>query len=105
MLFVTKGDIQDATGSLQLCAGQIAGIEATVRAVRSIFSMADTESVLVVDASNAFNSLNRQVALHDARHLCPSLANILINTYREPSEPFVVGLVLRSEEGTTRVTR
>ena len=102
VLFVTKGDIQDATGSLQLCAGQIAGIEAAVHAVRSIFSMADTEAAFLVDASNAFNSLNRQVALYNARHLCLSLANILINTYREPSELFVVGLVLRSEEGTTQ---
>jgi hypothetical protein len=64
--------------------------------------MADTEAAFLVDASNAFNSLNRQVALYNARHLCLSLANILINTYREPSELFVVGLVLRSEEGTTQ---
>lgn len=102
VLFVTKGDIQDAAGSLQLCAGQIAGIEAAVHAMRSIFASVDTEAVLLVDASNAFNSLNRQVALRNARHLCPPLANILINTYRNPSELFVDGMVLWSEEGTTQ---
>ena len=102
VLFVTKGDLQDAAGSMQLCAGQIAGIESAVHAMRSIFLKEDTEAVLLVDASNAFNALNRQVALRNARHLCPSLANILINTYREPSELFVDGEVLWSEEGTTQ---
>ena len=102
VLFATKGDLQDAAGPKQLCAGQIAGIEAAVHAMRSIFSSEDTEAILLVDASNAFNSLNRQVALHNIRHLCPSLANILINTYREPSELFIDGQVIWSEEGTTQ---
>ena len=30
----------------------------------------------MVDASNAFNCLNRQVALHNIQTLCPPLANI-----------------------------
>ena len=102
VLFTTKYDLQDTAGPKQLCAGQIAGIEAAVHAVRSILSHEDTEAILLVDASNAFNSLNRQVALRNVRHLCPSLANILINTYREPSELFVDGQVLWSEEGTTQ---
>ena len=102
VLSVTKGDLQDAAGSLQLCAGQIAGIEAAVHSMRSIFSESDTEAVLLVDASNAFNSLNRQVALRNARHLCPPLANILINIYRDSSGLFVDGEVLYSEEGTTQ---
>ena len=38
VLFATKGDIQDAAGSMQLCAGQISGIEAAIRAMRSIYS-------------------------------------------------------------------
>ena len=81
VLFTTKGDIQDAAGSMQLCAGQISGIETAIHAMRSIYSAKDTEAVLLVDASNAFNSLNRQVALRNARHLCPSIASVLINTY------------------------
>ena len=62
----------------------------------------DTDAVLLVDASNAFNSLNREVALHNIRHLCRSLATILINIYRDATELFVDGLVLFSEEGTTQ---
>ena len=102
VLFTTKCDLQDTAGPKQLYAGQIAGIEAAVHAARSILSHEDTEAILLVDASNTFNSLNRQVALRNVRHLCPSLANILINTYREHSELFVDGKVLWSEEGTTQ---
>ena len=71
VLSVIKGDLQDAAVLLQLCAGQIGGIEAAVHFMRSILSESDTEAVLLVDASNAFNSLNRQVPLRNARHLCP----------------------------------
>ena len=57
ILMVTRMDIQEAAGSIQLCAGQISGIEASVHAVRSLFQRDDTEAILLVDASNAFNSL------------------------------------------------
>ena len=52
-----------------------------MHAVRSFFEQEVTEAILLVDASNAFNSLNRSSALHNIRCLCPSLATILINTY------------------------
>ena len=55
-----------------------------------------------MDASNAFNSLNRLSALHNIRRLCPSLAAALINSYRVPTELFVDGDVLHSSEGTTQ---
>ena len=55
-----------------------------------------------MDATNAFNSLNREAALHNIRHVCPSLATILINTYRNATELFVDGSTLLSEEGTTQ---
>ena len=69
-----------------MCVGQISGIEAAVHAVKTIFNSSDTEAVLLVDTTNAFNSLNRQVALHNIRRLCPPLATILINTYRAPTD-------------------
>ena len=99
VLSVIRGDIQDAAGTVQLCAGQISGTEAAVHAVRTLFERDETETVMLVDASNAFNSLNRQVAL--ANTLRP-LATVLINTYREPTELFVGGEVLFSREGTTQ---
>ena len=55
ILFVIKGDIQEAAGSCQLCGGQIVGIEAALHSVRHL----KTKAILLVDASNAFGSLNR----------------------------------------------
>ena len=102
ILTVTRMYIQEAAGSVQLCAGQISGIEASVHAVRSLFERDETEAVLLVDASNAFNSLNRLSALHNICRLCPPLATVLINCYRAPTELFVDGDVLHSSEGTTQ---
>ena len=55
-------------------------------------------------ATNAFNALNCQVALHNIRHLCPSISTILINSYRSPINLFVDGDVILSQdpEGTTQ---
>ena len=77
-------DVEDAAGPLQVCAGQDGGCEAAVHAMRSIFQDADIEGCLLVDASNAFNSLNRKAALHNVSILYPPLSSILINTYRAP---------------------
>ena len=59
ILHITRGNIQQVAGSTQLCAGQIAGIEATIHATRLTFSADTTEGALLMDASKAFNSLTR----------------------------------------------
>ena len=97
-----KCDVQEVAGSLQLCAGQIAGTEAAVHAVRSSFDSENCEALLLVDASNAFNSLNRQTALRNIRKQCPPLATVLINSYRAETDLFVDGEVIKSSEGTTQ---
>ncbi len=50
--------------------------------MKLIFEDHDTEGALLVDATNAFNSINRKSALHNVSVLCPPLAQVLINTYR-----------------------
>ena len=45
ILSITRDDIQDVTGSLQVCAGQIAGMEAAVHAMKAAFKDEDTEAV------------------------------------------------------------
>ena len=45
-----------------------------------IFSEDNYEAVLLVDADNAFNTLNRLTALHNICILCPVFSKILINT-------------------------
>ena len=102
VLAIVGSDIQEATGCRQMCGGQISGIEAAVHAARSAFELEENEAILLVDATNAFNALNRQVALHNIRHLCPPIATILINSYRSPSDLLVDGDVILSQEGTTQ---
>ena len=60
------------------------------------------QAALLVDATNAFNALNCQTALHNIRRLCPPVATILINSYRAPTELFVDGDIILSQEGTTQ---
>ena len=60
------------------------GCEAAVHAVCQLFYDLESQAVLLVDASNAFNSVNQQAALHNILHICPSLVQILINTYQHP---------------------
>ena len=93
----------DASGSLQVCAGHKSGSEAAIHAMRELFEHDNSDAVLLIDASNAFNSLNRAAALHNIRILCPSIATYAINTYREPARLFIVGgQELKSSEGATQ---
>ena len=55
-----------------------------------------------MDATNALNSLNRSVALHNIQQLYPTLARILINTYCSPVFLFISSDTILSEEGTTQ---
>ena len=88
---VTKRDIIEASGSLQVCAGLKSGAEAAIHAMHGVFDADDTDAVLLIDASNAFNSLNRASALHNVAVLCPTLATYATNTYRAPARLFVMG--------------
>ena len=96
-----RKDILKATGFLQLCAGQDAGSEAAIHAVY-VFNEDNTEEVLMADAPNAFNSINREVFLHNTKVLCPALATFINNCYSIRSDLFVQGgKRLKSLEGTT----
>ena len=100
---VVKLDVQQAAGPLQLCAGHEAGCEAALHAATEMFDANDCEAVLLVDADNAFNRLNRAAAIWNIQFLCPTLSTIIINCYRSPSRLFVLGgLEIASREGTTQ---
>ena len=63
----------------------------------------NTDGILLVDASNAFNSLNRQSFLHNISYLCPSVAIFVKNCYSTPLRLFIVGgIETTSKEGTTQ---
>ena len=83
---VAKQDVINASGAMQVCAGQKSGGEAAIHAMRNIFEADETDAaLLLVDASNAFNSLNRAAALNNIRVLCPLIATYVTNTYRIPA--------------------
>ena len=82
--------------------GKDAGCKAAVHAIEQLFAADDTEAMILVDATNAFNLLNRQVTLLNCDKTCPAMAHIIINTYCNNSHLFVEGQCLLSEEGTTQ---
>ena len=81
--YMTKSRVIDASYSLQVCAGHKSGGEAAIHAMRDTFVVDETDAVLLIDALNAFNALNRAAVLHSIRVLCPTLATYVINSLRE----------------------
>ena len=103
ILKVVSNDIQEAAGPLQACAGHEAGCEAAVHAMNEIMSSEETEAILLVDATNAFNTINRQAALHNIGVICPAISTVLNNTYQTSVKLFVTGVVVvESSEGITQ---
>ena len=52
-----------------------------------------TDGILLIDASDAFNQMNRSAALHSIQIMCKEMAFDVINTYRSPSSLFICGEV------------
>ena len=98
--------VEDQTSTLQTCAGLKSGIEASIHAMRKIFEKDGTEAMLLVDAENAFNNLNRSAALHNIKELCPSFHRYLANTYQILSKMIINDQEktdhILSEEGSTQ---
>ena len=102
VLQVVRHDVVEVAGCDQLCAGLSGGCEAAVHAVWHLFESANCEAVLLGDARNAFNSLNRCAALLNVHNLCPSLAIVLTNCYRLDVPLFIDDDIIFSLEGTTQ---
>ena len=100
---VLKKKVMKATGTYNMCAGQAAGIEAIIHHMIDLFGGEEVEGLLMIDADNAFNRLNRTVAMLNIRYTCPAYAKVLINCYRAATRLFVEGgTELESQEGTTQ---
>ncbi|KAL5477586.1 hypothetical protein EMCRGX_G024400 [Ephydatia muelleri] len=81
IVMVTRTDIADLCGVNQLCSGVKGGIEGAFHAMKELFetNRASGWGLLLVDANNAFNSLNRVAAI------CiqwPRCARFVFNAYR-----------------------
>ena len=105
--WILKLDIQEVAGLLQTCTGLKSGVEAAVHYMPEQYRVESSEAVILVnvdgvDASNAFNSVNRQALLHNLQILCPQFSKVAINMYRRPCRKFVAGTEIQSQEGTTQ---
>ena len=103
---MTRFDLSDSCNISQLCGGVRCGIEAAVHTVSDLFKEHEEDGwgVLMIDASNAFNRINRQAALWNSRVLWPSCSLFLFNTYRGWA-PLIVKdskEFLYSKEGVTQ---
>ena len=79
-----SSDIAAAVVPHQLCVGNPSACEAATISVQSQYFSVETEAILLIDASKAFNAINRKAALHNISHLCPPMANFIANTYGAP---------------------
>ena len=62
-----------------------------------------TEAVILADAANAFNSVNRKVFLHNINAVCPSISIYVQDCFTLPSRLFIIGRAeIQSSEGTTQ---
>ena len=74
ILTVLKSNILNVNDYQQLCAGLEPGCEVAVHAVVDLFDEDTSHGFIQIEASNAFNSINRTLILHNARILCPEIA-------------------------------
>ena len=104
MMFL-KPETAEAAGPLQTCAGLPGGADAAIHAMRETFESDETEVMLLVDAENAFNCLNREASLKNINILCPEFSKYLVNTYRRASRLYINnfnGDYILSKEGSTQ---
>ena len=80
----------------------MAGCEAAIHTLTDIFENDKCETIIFIDASNAFNLMNHQVALQSIQKIFPLLAPVIINTYHTPSNLFIDEDVIMSREGATQ---
>jgi hypothetical protein len=106
LVLATGKDVEEVCNAEQLCTGVQAGIEGAIHAMRDLYdtNVNNGWGMLLVDASNAFNSINRKTALMNARIQWPRCSRFLFNTYKGHSALKVQDAteLLYSQEGVTQ---
>ena len=98
-----RKDLISSVGSLQVCAGHEAGCESIIHAMHKIYEEDESEAILLVDAFNAFNSINSKTFLHNIEIVCRPLAKFVKKCHDLSSRLFIIGGgEIRSSEGTTQ---
>ena len=99
---LTRDDAETVCGATQLCAGLKCGVEGAIHAASDLFESSDeSHGMLVMDAKNAFNSINRLSLLWNVRVLWPRASRFIFNTYRGWASLIIKGCdeILFSREG------
>ena len=81
------------------------GVESAIHAMRDFLDDDSSDGILLIDADNDFNRINRAVALWNVQFTCPPMKHVLINFYRSSSRIFMNSdgyFELLSQEGTTQ---
>jgi hypothetical protein len=117
MAKVTRDSATLEAGADQLCMGLAGGIEGAIHGMNELFQQFSEDDdtggygMLLVDAANAFNAVNRITALWHARILWRSCARFIFNTYRGYAYLIVrstktagAGTIMLSREGVTQGT-
>ena len=90
-------------GSMQVFAGHEADYEFIIHAMHAIYKDQTCEAVLLVDASNAFHSVNRNVFLQNVTIICPMIAIYVKKCYSTHSRLLIIGgSKIGSCEGTAQ---
>ena len=100
-----KEEQKQAGSPLQVCAGFSGGAEAAIHAMNNIFQLEGTDGVLLIDASNAVNWMNRSAALPNILIIFKDskISLYVVNTYRSPSRLLICGGgEILSREGTAQ---
>ena len=100
--FLIREDAEAVCGVSQLCAGLRCGAEGAIHVAGDLFEAGgDSHGMLVMDAENAFNSINRTALLWNIRILWPHASRFVFNTYRGWSPLIIKGhdVGLYSSEG------
>ena len=97
-----RQDLTSLGENMPLCFGQQCGIEPATHSLRHSFDDPENEAILLIDAENPFNVLDRRTALENVKALCPSLNVALQNSYSHPSHLYIGKSTILSQEGTTQ---
>ena len=79
VMILLKKDVVQVAGLLYLRGGQVAGSELTIHAMHDIFNDNNMEGILLIDAENAFNSINLKVMLPNLKFIFPVIATYISN--------------------------
>ena len=102
-MMISKQDVLKAAGSLQVCDGQEAGAEAAIHAVYDTYKDHITKAVLLIDAENAFNIVNRKAMLLNISVKCPIIFMYITHCYYKLARLFIIGgTEIIAQEGTTQ---